>query len=145
MTDLADIGPESVVLEIGTGSGYQAAVLAELARRLGYTNVETRAGDGFAGWPEHAPYDAILVTAAAEAVPPPLVAQLADGGRLVIPLDAGPFVQDLTLLTRGADGIISRQAMLPVMFVRFRRGHGSPDETLAPGRVDSGIGREPDD
>jgi protein-L-isoaspartate(D-aspartate) O-methyltransferase len=152
------------VLEIGTGSGYQAAVLAEIAaevysveldpqlaaeaeqrlQRLGYANVHTRPGDGWAGWPEHAPYDAILVTAAARSVPPPLLEQLAGGGRLVIPLDAGPFVQDLTLVTRAADGSVSARAILPVMFVPFRRGPAPADETPGPGPATSGAGAEPD-
>jgi protein-L-isoaspartate(D-aspartate) O-methyltransferase len=90
--------------------------------RLGYAHVEVRAGDGWAGWPEHAPYDAILVTAAAREVPPPLLDQLAPGGRLVIPLESAPGIQELTLVTRDARGGIQLRRILPVAFVPFRRG-----------------------
>jgi protein-L-isoaspartate(D-aspartate) O-methyltransferase len=134
MTELARVGPGSRVLEVGTGSGYQAAVLAEigadvrsieivpdLARRaratldaLGYGRVQTRTGDGYAGWPEAAPFDAIVVTAAPDHVPQPLVDQLAPAGRLVIPVGRG--VQSLTVLTRTPDGIL-REEVLPVRFV----------------------------
>jgi protein-L-isoaspartate(D-aspartate) O-methyltransferase len=125
------------VLEIGTGSGYQAAVLAELCKqvytielepelaarakadlaRLGYANVEVRQGDGFRGWPEHAPFDAVIVTAAPEQVPPPLVEQLAVGGRLVIPV--GDDEQQLLLLRKTEKGI-ERQVLFGVRFVPMR-------------------------
>jgi protein-L-isoaspartate(D-aspartate) O-methyltransferase len=136
-TDLIEPKAGDVVLEVGTGSGYQAAVLAELVktvysieiveplgreaeRRLaanGYRNVVVRIGDGYAGWPERAPFDAIVVTAAAPHVPEPLVAQLKPGGRMVIPVDAGAFGQDLLLIRRNADGTVSRTVVLPVRFV----------------------------
>lgn len=141
MTDLADVDEDSAVLEIGTGSGYQAAVLAELARRvysveiietlgrraeatlrrLGYDNVEVRIGDGYAGWPEHAPFDAIVVTAAPETVPAPLIEQLAPGGRLVIPVGPQRAAQSLRVLTKNADGAIETREVLPVAFVPFLR------------------------
>jgi len=134
MTELARIGPGSNVLEIGTGSGYQAAVLHEVAggvhsieiveplareatktlARLGYTAAEVRHGDGYRGWPEAAPFDAILVTAAPDRVPQPLLDQLAEGGRLVIPV--GSAIQYLEVHTRGPDGF-SVERVLPVRFV----------------------------
>jgi protein-L-isoaspartate(D-aspartate) O-methyltransferase len=125
------------VLEIGTGSGYQAAIVARLARsvhsieiveplgrqaqerlqRLGYTQVETRIGDGYYGWEAHAPYDAIIVTAAASHVPPPLVRQLKPGGRMVIPVGAQFLTQYLLLVHKSADGTVSTRQILPVRFV----------------------------
>lgn len=128
------------VLEIGTGSGYQAAVLAEivdsvftieiveplgkqssaLLKKLGYKNVKVRIGDGFVGWPEHGPYDAIIVTAAAKDIPPPLAAQLKEGGRLVIPIGSPGSVQILVLATR-VNGKLKQQNLLPVRFVPFTR------------------------
>ena len=134
-TDLLNIGPDSIVLDVGTGSGYQAAVLAELARRvysldvvaplvekarvgladLGYRNIEIRLGDGYAGWPEKAPFDAIVVAATAPHIPPALVAQLKPGGRMVIPV--GDWRQDLKLVTRRADGGYDERDVLPVRFV----------------------------
>jgi protein-L-isoaspartate(D-aspartate) O-methyltransferase len=139
MTDLASIGPSSKVLEIGTGSGYQAAVLAEIAehvytieiipelgraaeatlRRLGYDNVSVRIGDGWHGWPGEAPFDAILVTAAPEVIPAPLLRQLRPGGRLVIPVGDMGGVQSLQVVTRHADGSIETRDVLPVGFVPF--------------------------
>ena len=133
MSELADIQPGDRVLEVGTGSGYQAAVLAqlgaevlsieiveELARtakarlqRLGYT-VKVRHGDGYAGWPEHAPFDAILVTAAPPSIPPPLEAQLAVGGKLVVPV--GEDYQQLVVVERTASGY-ERRSVAPVRFV----------------------------
>jgi protein-L-isoaspartate(D-aspartate) O-methyltransferase len=137
MTEVLDLGPEDTVLEVGTGSGYQCAVLAELARavysvetipelagtagerlaRLGYRNVHTHCGDGALGWPEHAPYDAIIVTAAARAVPPALVEQLAPGGRMVLPVGVSWLGQDLVLLTKDTDGGVHSRDLLAVAFV----------------------------
>ncbi len=134
MTELLELEGNEKVLEIGTGSGYQAAVLAGLAAkvfsieivrplaeraasdlaRLGYDNVQVRAGDGFAGWPTEAPFDAIILTAAPPRIPQPLLDQLALGGRLVAPV--GEFQQDLVLLTREESGI-SRRSIIPVRFV----------------------------
>jgi len=137
MTQLLDPGPDDVVLEVGTGSGYQTAILAKLAgrvysievvpdlataarerlQRLGYDNVEVRQGDGAQGWPEHAPYDGIIVTAAAPEIPPALIAQLKPGGRLVIP-EGRPYArQDLIVATKGEDGKLDAQRVLPVAFV----------------------------
>ena len=142
MTELAAVGPGDVVLEIGTGSGYQTAILAELvgtvytvelvpelageARArldaLGYTNVRFRTGDGNAGWPEHAPYDAVVVTAAASEVPPALRDQLVAGGRLVIPVGREAGGQDLRLITR-TDGDFDERSVLAVAFVPLVRTH----------------------
>jgi len=140
MTELAQPRPGMRVLEIGTGSGYQAAVLAHigcevwtveiepaLARsaldrltRLGYTGIAVRAGDGRLGWPEAAPFAAILVTAAAESVPPALLAQLAPGGRLVIPVDVPAGHQDLMVIEKAADGTTRERRTIPVRFVPLR-------------------------
>ncbi len=147
MTDMAAPGPNDRVLEVGTGCGYQTAMLAELSaqvfsietlpelaraaaarlRRLGYTNVETRTGDGAQGWAEHAPFDAIVVTAAAwHRIPPALIEQLAPGGRLVIPVDRSrtaaryPYKdqqQDLLLVTKYVKGKTRECKILPVAFV----------------------------
>jgi protein-L-isoaspartate(D-aspartate) O-methyltransferase len=138
MTELLHVEPRHRILEIGTGSGYQAAVLAEMAaqvysieivpelaeqagrtlRRLGYDNVETRAGDGYKGWPEHAPFDRVIVTAAAPEVPDPLIEQLAPNGRLVIPVDINDGThQWIWLITKDSDGAVSRERKLPVRFV----------------------------
>ncbi|MDP7642735.1 MAG: protein-L-isoaspartate(D-aspartate) O-methyltransferase [Alphaproteobacteria bacterium] len=137
MTDLLDLGAGDVVFELGTGSGYQAAVLAglvaevytveivaELAAlaaerlaRLGYDNITAWHGDGYYGWPEKAPFDAIIVTAAASHVPPPLIAQLKPGGRMVIPVGAAFLVQQLMLIEKAADGDIITRHILPVVFV----------------------------
>ncbi|WP_025321241.1 protein-L-isoaspartate(D-aspartate) O-methyltransferase [Deferrisoma camini] len=142
MTDLAGVGPGDRVLEVGTGSGYQAAVLAALGcrvftveiipalaeaarrrlRRLGYDRVRVRLGDGYYGWPEHAPFDAILVTAAADHVPPPLVRQLRPGGRMVIPVGGAFRVQTLTVVEKAADGRVSSREVLPVRFVPLTGG-----------------------
>lgn len=141
MTHLLAPGPGDVMLEIGTGSGYQAAVLARLAgrvhtveivpelarraeatlERLGYANVSVRAGDGYHGWPEAAPFDGIMVTAAAESVPPALIEQLKPGGRLVMPVGPPGAVQHLTLIEADAAGGVTRRELLPVRFVPFTR------------------------
>ena len=141
MTELAEPDSSDRVLEIGTGSGYQAAVLAEIVDsvftieiipelaatagkrlyNLGYRNVEVRNADGFKGWPERAPFDAIVVTAAPEEVPPPLVEQLAPGGRMVIPVGPTGGRQRLTLITKSETGEVSRRALTPVRFVPFLR------------------------
>lgn len=137
MTELLDPEPQHVVLEVGTGSGYQAAVLAKLVatvktieivpplarsagarlRQLGFGNVEVKLGDGYYGWPEHGPYDGIIVTAAASSIPPPLIKQLKPGGRMVIPVGPPFFTQDLILLTKDAKGKVSTESVLPVAFV----------------------------
>ncbi len=141
MTDLAEVTKDDVVLEIGTGSGYQAAVLSELAdhvytieiveelgqraaktlKRSGYNNVAVRIGDGYAGWPDHAPFDAILVTAAPLEVPEPLIEQLAVGGRMVIPVGAEDEVQILRVLTKKADGVVVVSDVIAVRFVPLTR------------------------
>ncbi len=143
MTDLAAVDKSSRVLEVGTGSGYQAAILAELVQEvysieiiedlskkaeqtlvnLGYQNIYLSIGDGYLGWSEYAPYDAILVTAAAESLPQPLVDQLAPNGRLVIPLGKAGETQMLTLVTKNAAGEISRKNILPVAFVPLTGEH----------------------
>ncbi len=136
MTESARLTPEDRVLEVGTGSGYQAAVLAEIVRevftieisgtlarqakdrleRLGYANVNARPGDGYLGWPEAAPFNAILITAAAPRVPEPLMAQLRDGGRLVMPLGNNPLSQELVVLTKTGSGV-EREVIAGVVFV----------------------------
>jgi protein-L-isoaspartate(D-aspartate) O-methyltransferase len=135
--DLLNPKPSDVVLEVGTGSGYQAALLAEVVRQvysielieslgrgaaarlaeMGYRNVEVRIGDGYAGWPEKAPFDGIVVTAAAPEVPPALVAQLKPGGRMVIPVGGSDHIQYLRLLVKRADGGYDEKRVLPVRFV----------------------------
>ena len=137
MTELLDPQPGDVILEVGTGSGYQAAVLAKLVKhvysveivaelatsaaavlqRLGYDNVTVRAGDGYAGWPQHAPFDGIVVTAAAEHLPPPLLQQLKPGGKLVIPVGEEHGYQELLVVEVDQTGKITRQSVLPVRFV----------------------------
>jgi protein-L-isoaspartate(D-aspartate) O-methyltransferase len=142
MTDLLQLDKQYRVLEIGTGSGYQTAILAELAgevysieiveplarqaagllRELGYANAEVKAGDGHAGWPEHAPFDAIIVTAAPDQVPQALIDQLKPGGRMVIPVGEGWFAQELMLITKDSDGASHRKDILPVRFVPLTGG-----------------------
>lgn len=141
MTDLAEVSKDDVVLEIGTGSGYQAAVLSGLAghvytieiveelgkraaktlERLDYNNVTTTVGDGYAGWPDHAPFDAILVTAAPETIPEPLLEQLAVGGRMVVPVGAQNQVQTLQILTKKDDGTLLVKDVIAVRFVPLTR------------------------
>jgi protein-L-isoaspartate(D-aspartate) O-methyltransferase len=141
MTDLAQLTPQSKVLEVGTGSGYQAAILAEIVgevysieiieplaasvterlARLGYKNVNVKHGDGYLGWPEHAPFDAIVVTAGADHVPPPLIEQLKPGGRMVIPVGQLPGQQSLWLIEKSMDGTIIQRQIAPVAFVPLTR------------------------
>lgn len=143
MTDLAGVSEDAVILEVGTGSGYQAAVLAELAghvytmeiieslgeraratlAKLDYQNVTVRIGDGYHGWPEHAPFDAILVTAAPEQVPQPLIEQLKPGGKLVIPVGRPFGGQSLKLLVKNSSGEIETRDILPVGFVPLTGDH----------------------
>ena len=140
MTEQIALTRETRVLEIGTGSGYQAAVLAEICaevftieiipelatqavtvlRQLGYKNVHTRTGDGWKGWPEAAPFDAIIVTAAADTIPPPLLDQLKEGGRMIIPIGPESGAQELVLVTK-RNGKISTRPLIPVRFVPFVR------------------------
>jgi protein-L-isoaspartate(D-aspartate) O-methyltransferase len=140
MTELLAVAPHHRVLEIGTGSGYQAAVLAKLAKEvytieivpelareaartvadLGYANVTVKEGDGYAGWPEHAPFDRIMVTAAPERIPQPLVDQLAANGRLVVPIGQQHETQWMTVVEKTAAGIVQRRT-IPVAFVPFTR------------------------
>lgn len=135
MTDLLELEPEDVVLEIGAGAGYQAAILAQLVRqvysvdiieelaegaekrlkRLGYANVEVRVANGYYGLPDHAPYDNIIVTAACELIPPPLLGQLKPGGRMIIPTGI-PDKQALTLVEKSASGKLTTRDILPVRF-----------------------------
>jgi protein-L-isoaspartate(D-aspartate) O-methyltransferase len=136
-TDLLNIDSKSSVLDVGTGSGYQAAVLAEIASKvysieiipsladearkrlegLGYGNIEVRVGDGYQGWLEKAPFDAIVVTAAAPQVPPALLAQLKPGGRMVIPVGGSSDIQYLQIIVKRADGGYDEKRVLPVRFV----------------------------
>jgi protein-L-isoaspartate(D-aspartate) O-methyltransferase len=142
MTEMLRVEPGDVVLEIGTGSGYQAAVLAEItdsvytievveplgreaAQRLaelGYERVRTMIGDGYFGWPEHPPFDGIVVTAAASHIPPPLVEQLRPGGRMVIPIGAPFQVQSLMLVEKRLDGTLVQRNMGAVRFVPLTGG-----------------------
>ena len=144
MTDLLELTPEHVVLEIGAGAGYQAAVVAQLAsrvytveiieelatsaerrlKRLGYANVEVHVGNGYYGWAEHGPYDKIIVTAACELIPPPLLAQLKPGGRMIIPTGIRDK-QALTLVEKGEDGHLKTRDLLPVRFSELEE----PDNT----------------
>lgn len=143
MSDLAAVTSESVVLEVGTGSGYQAAVLSQLVshvysieivealgleaslrlQELGHDNVTVKIGDGYYGWPEHAPFDAILVTAAAEQIPEQLIQQLKPDGRLVIPVGEQGKTQSLRILMKGTDGEIEQRDVLPVAFVPLTGKH----------------------
>jgi len=140
MTEIINPKPQYKVLEIGTGSGYQAAVLAEVVKevytieiipdlgnaasarlqKLGYNNVNVKITDGYFGWPEHGPYDAIVVTAAAEFVPPPLLEQLREGGKIIIPIGAPFMNQNLMLIEKNGKKITTKNLM-PVAFVPFTR------------------------
>jgi protein-L-isoaspartate(D-aspartate) O-methyltransferase len=140
MTEALGVARDHKVLEIGTGSGYQAAVLGELARNvytieivpelarraaatlkaLGYAHVHVREGDGYAGWPEHAPFDRIIVTAAPEEIPKPLLDQLGPRGRLVVPVGEQGRTQWMTIVEKTAEGIVRRRT-IPVQFVPFTR------------------------
>jgi protein-L-isoaspartate(D-aspartate) O-methyltransferase len=142
MSELASVAPGEKVLEVGTGSGYQAAVLAELGAKvftieiveplgrlaeqrleaLGYGDrIQVRIGDGYKGWAEHAPFDAVVVTAAPDEIPPPLLEQLAPGGVLVIPVGTQTFGQQLTVVEKSADGKTTTREVLPVRFVPLTR------------------------
>jgi len=141
MTDLLDLGDDCVALDVGTGSGYQAAILASLCTqvwsieivpplgrtarerlmRLGYTNVNVRIGDGFAGWPEHAPFDAIVVAATGDELPPPLLAQLNRGGRMIMPVRRKNGGEMLIVATKDKNGIVTTRDILPVRFVPLTR------------------------
>jgi protein-L-isoaspartate(D-aspartate) O-methyltransferase len=143
MTDLLELEAGDVVLEIGTGSGYQAAVLSRLVsrvysieiipeladaaatrlKRLGFGNVEVKNADGYFGWQEHAPFDAIIVTAASSHIPPPLVGQLKPGGVMMIPVGAVFQVQQLSLLRKTPDGELTTRQVMPVRFVPFTGKH----------------------
>ena len=135
MTDLLQLGPDDTVLEIGTGLGYQAAILAQLARKVysveiieelaaqakrrlgrrGYANVEIRVGNGYHGWPEHAPFDKVILTAAPHLIPPPLLLQLRHGGRMVLPAGL-PDAQQLMLVERDREGRLATREILRVRF-----------------------------
>jgi protein-L-isoaspartate(D-aspartate) O-methyltransferase len=143
MTDLLELQENDVALEIGAGAGYQAAILAELVKRvytvdiieelargaerrlkrLGYDNVEVRVSNGYYGWPEVAPFDKIMVTAAAELIPPPLLAQLKPGGRMIIPTGI-PEKQCLTLVEKSASGSLATREILPVRFSEMEEPAG---------------------
>lgn len=140
MTDLLDLTPDSRVLEVGTGSGYQAAILSVLAskvysiervpelykssserlKKLGYSNIETRCGNGYYGWPEKAPYDAIIVTAAATHVPETLVEQLKPGGRMVVPVGLPYMHQELIQVDKQTNGSTKTKSLLAVAFVPLK-------------------------
>jgi protein-L-isoaspartate(D-aspartate) O-methyltransferase len=141
MTEVISPSPDFKVLEIGTGSGYQAAVLGEIVKEvytieivealgkatqkrlaeLNYKNVEVKIADGYHGWKEHAPFDAIVVTAASEHIPPPLVGQLKEGGRMIIPVGSPFMVQQLMLVEKRKDGKLRTSSLMPVRFVPFTR------------------------
>ena len=142
MTELLGVDEDDIALEIGTGSGYQAAVLAEIVKKvhsieiikklgeeatkrlksLGYDKVDVKIGDGYFGWAKHGPFDAIIVTAAASHIPPPLVEQLKPGGKMIIPVGQPFQVQHLMLLEKGKDGSVVKRNIMPVRFVPFTRG-----------------------
>ena len=141
MTEILDLDKDDIILEIGTGSGYQAAVLSLLVKkiytieiiselgieakdrlkRLGYDNVEVKIGDGYHGWPDYAPFNAIIVTAAPENVPPDLIKQLKKGGKMIIPTGSFDTGQDLKLISKDINGDIKTKNVLPVRFVPLTR------------------------
>lgn len=141
MTHLLDLTPDKKVLEIGTGSGYQAAVLSELTSQVftieiveplgrrakaefdkrGYKTIRTLIGDGYKGWPEHAPFDAVIVTCAPDHIPQPLIDQLKPGGCIVVPVGGSWLGQDLVKVTKNPDGTLEKKSMLPVRFVPLVR------------------------
>jgi len=143
MTDLLELEADDVVLEIGTGSGYQAAILSrlvsrvysieiipelaksasQLLQRLGFGNIEVKNADGYYGWQAHAPFDAIMVTAASSHIPPPLVSQLKPGGLMLIPVGSPFNVQQLTLVRKSKNGELTTRQILPVRFVPFTGKH----------------------
>jgi len=143
MTELLEVNTGDTVLEIGTGSGYQAAILAELVdhvytieiiqelgeqardrlQGLGYDNVTARVGDGYYGWQEHAPFEAIMVTAAASHIPPPLVRQLKPGGKMIIPVGSRFMTQYLVMVEKDTNGTVVTRQVLPVHFVPLTGGH----------------------
>lgn len=143
MTEILDLDEESTVLEIGTGSGYQAAILSRIVKKvytieiipdlaqsaslrlekLGYKNVEVKCGDGYYGWSEHAPFDAIIVTAAAGHIPPPLLKQLKKGGMMVIPVGGRFMVQSLVLVEKDISGKITTENLMSVRFVPLTGKH----------------------
>ena len=143
MTDFMRVERNHTVLEIGTGSGYQAVILAELAKavytieiieplgkqaqerlqNLGYRNVQTKVGDGYYGWEQYAPFDSIIVTATASHIPPPLIKQLKPGGRMLMPVGAQFLTQYLMLVEKNPDGTVSSKQLLPVRFVPLTGGH----------------------
>lgn len=145
MTELLKVDSDDVVFEVGTGSGYQAAILAEIVREvysieiveplareaeervgaMGYTNIFIRAGDGYAGWPDRAPFDGIVVTCGADHLPPPLIEQLKPGGCMVIPVGPAGDVQSLQVVTKKEDGSLEIRDVMPVRFVPLTGKHGA--------------------
>jgi protein-L-isoaspartate(D-aspartate) O-methyltransferase len=141
MTSLLGLTPEMKVLEIGTGSGYQAAVLSEFTPQIytieileplakkaqeqlskyGYNTIKVKVGDGYKGWPQFAPFDAIIVTCAPDHIPQPLIDQLKVGGKIVIPVGQANYIQDLLLVTKKPDGSLEKKSMMPVRFVPLQR------------------------
>lgn len=141
MTELLKPGQDDIALEVGTGSGYQAAVLSEIVKEvftieiipplgraaerrlkeLGYENITVKVADGYYGWEDHAPFDCIVVTAASDHIPPPLIQQLKKGGKMAIPVGHPFRVQNLMLVEKSEDGEVKTRNILPVRFVPFRR------------------------
>jgi protein-L-isoaspartate(D-aspartate) O-methyltransferase len=154
MTEALGLNPNSVVLEIGTGSGYQAAVAAEIAKAvytieivgplarssaellksLGYENIHVKAGDGYYGWPENGPFDAIIGTAAARQIPPLLVEQLKEGGRMILPVSGEFGFQYLVLLTKDHGGELHQEKVMPVLFVPMTGEIQTPSDSPKPSR-----------